>query len=211
MVAVHNLHVVAGKGESGGIDVSFADWSGGSLLTQDRNKGNKVWLSLTDSVFNMVPDIFLFFPTRDCLIARNVFISSGGVSAGTKGVEARVVNNVFYMQSTDFAVKNWYKQPLIVEYPGTKRRPDVYPKDMVVQHNSFLCTDRVVSRFFLSVVVVVVVSGIAFQCYMKQQQYYRILIIMVVLSNRPFAWTLGTTMLSSEWRRKTTLGQQTMN
>ena len=144
LVKVRNLHVIAGRGESGGIDITGADWSGGSILDADRHKGNKVWLNIRDSVVNGVPVIFLFFPTQDGTIERNVFVSSGGISAGTQGVEMRVVNNVFYMQTSDFAVKNWYKQPLIIEYPGTKRRPDVYSKDMVVQHNSFLCTDRVV-------------------------------------------------------------------
>mmetsp|Transcript_9826 Transcript_9826/g.14379 ORF Transcript_9826/g.14379 Transcript_9826/m.14379 type:complete len:314 (+) Transcript_9826:75-1016(+) len=145
-VKVRNLHVIAGKGESGGIDIASAEWSGGSILDADRHKGNKVWLNLRDSVVNGVPDIFLFFPTKDCAIERNVFVSSGGISAGTLGVEAKVVNNVFYMQTSDFAVKNWFKQPLIIEYPDTNRRPDVYPKDMIVKHNSFLCTDRVAIR-----------------------------------------------------------------
>ena len=114
-VKVRNLHVVGGKGESGGIDVSGAEWSGGSLLDADRHKGNKVWVNLRDSVVNSVPVIFLFFPTKDCAFERNVFVSSGGISSGSLGVEVRVVNNVFYMQTSDFAVKNWYKQPLIVE------------------------------------------------------------------------------------------------
>ena len=149
-VKVRNLHVIAGKGESGGIDIASAEWSGGSILDADRHKGNKVWLNLRDSVVNGVPDIFLFFPTKDCAIERNVFVSSGGISAGTLGVEAKVVNNVFYMQTSDFAVKNWFKQPLIIEYPDTNRRPDVYPKDMIVKHNSFLCTDRVVRVHLLT-------------------------------------------------------------
>jgi hypothetical protein len=107
-VKVNNLHVVAGKGESGGIDIRGADWTGGSILDADRHKGDKVWLNIRDSVVNGVGVIFLFFPTRDCAIERNVFASSGGISSGSQGVEVKVENNVFYMQTSDFAVKNWW-------------------------------------------------------------------------------------------------------
>lgn len=146
IVRIRNLHLVAGKGESGGIDLSSVEYTGGSILTTGKHKGNKVWFNIRESVVNNVPDIFLFFPTKDCAIERNVFVSSGGISAGTQGVEASIKNNVFYMQTSDYAVKNWFKQPLIIEYPNSNRRPDVYPKDMVVKHNSFLCTDRVAIR-----------------------------------------------------------------
>merc|ERR1712224_446473 len=42
-------------------------------------------------------------------------------------------------------VKNWHRKPLIVEQGGNSR-PLVFPKDMVVEYNSFLCTDRVALR-----------------------------------------------------------------
>jgi hypothetical protein len=106
-VKVNNLHVIGGRGESGGIDIRGADWTGGSVLDAERHKGDKVWLNIRDSVINGVGVIFLFFPTRDCAIERNVFVSSGGISSGSQGVEVKVENNVFYMQTSDFAVKNW--------------------------------------------------------------------------------------------------------
>ena len=142
---ITDVNLTPGKGEVGVIDMQHTRFELGSLFGQKFHKGYKASLQLRDSTLRDIPDIFLFFPEVDCHIERNIFTATGGISSGTTGAAVAVRNNVFYMQTGDFAVKNWHKKPLIVENKNGGR-PDVFSKDMIVEHNSFLCTDRVALR-----------------------------------------------------------------
>lgn len=145
-VEITDVNLTPGRGDVGVIDLQHARVEGGSLFGQEFHKGYKASLQIRDSTLRDIPDIFLFFPQVDCAIERNIFMATGGISSGTEGAEVAIRNNVFYMQTSDFAVKNWHRKPLIVARPGKDARPDVFPKDMIVEHNSFLCTDRVALR-----------------------------------------------------------------
>lgn len=144
-VEITDVNLTPGRGDVGVIDMQYTRFEAGSLFGQEFHKGYKASLQLRDSTLRDIPDIFLFFPKADCHIERNVFTATGGISSGTSGAAVVVRNNVFYMQTSNFAVKNWHRKPLIVEdkHGG---RPEVFSKDMVVEFNSFLCTDRVALR-----------------------------------------------------------------
>lgn len=144
-VEITDVNLTPGKGDVGVIDMQHTRFEAGSLFGQEFHKGYKASLQLRDSKLRDIPDIFLFFPKSDCHIERNIFTATGGISSGTSGAAVIVRNNVFYMQTSDFAVKNWHRKPLIVEKKGGGR-PDVFAKDMIVEYNSFLCTDRVALR-----------------------------------------------------------------
>ena len=67
--------------------------------------------TLTDSYITTSEYFFIFYPTRDIEIARNVFFNTGGLSVGTNGnVVINIRNNFFTAMTTDFALRIWANQ-----------------------------------------------------------------------------------------------------
>lgn len=136
-ITFSNTHIAPGKNGSSTnpflIRVQHAEVLGGSLYAPT---GEAVYgrLELQDSLLNNLMSYFyLWYPTGDCLIERNVFLNSGGISAGASGgVKVYVTNNLFSnwvgLYGMDAAVVNW------AAYNGS---------DMIVKHNSFLDTGRI--------------------------------------------------------------------
>ena len=111
------------------IMVQHATLWGGTFY---RATGNAVYGSvvLRDSrAYGLTGVFYLWYPVADCTIERNVFVSCGGISVGVSDdVNVYVRNNVFYQQTTEYAIENW------ASYSTS---------EVVVARNSFLSTDRV--------------------------------------------------------------------
>ncbi|WP_340373548.1 Ig-like domain-containing protein [Peribacillus sp. FSL E2-0218] len=122
-----NVNIEPGSGSSSEqflIDIESAEIIQGSLY---RPTGYGVYGSfvLKDSkLVDLTQDSFyLWYPTRDVYIERNVFVNSGGISVGTSdGVKVNIINNVFY-NYTNYAIENW------ASYDNS---------ETIVSHNSFL-------------------------------------------------------------------------
>ena len=76
--------------------------------------------------------VYLWYPKGDCVIERNVFIDSGGLSLSSGPVSVSVRNNVFHGNQGDgfgmrFAIEVWTGGP----------------STLLIENNSFLSTDRV--------------------------------------------------------------------
>ena len=109
-------------------------FQGGSLYWPNAVSSGYGSLVLRDSRLTDVGSyLYIWYPTSDVYIERNVFVRSGGISVGGTARDARVYirNNAFVDWRYDFAVDNW------ASYDGSL---------MVVEHNSFLSTDRVAVR-----------------------------------------------------------------
>jgi len=121
------------------INIQFADINAEYFYYN----GNAAYgnLTLKDSKLQNIPggqNIYLWYPTSDCYIERNIFINSGGISVGTSNnIKVYVRNNVFFQQATEYsgafgpqtyAIKNW------ASYDTS---------ETIVAYNSFLSTDRV--------------------------------------------------------------------
>jgi hypothetical protein len=136
-VVFNNVFIRGGIGNSSTtphrISVKFSEISGGSIYGQHGNPSYGR-LVLQDSILrNNVSYSELWYPTSDCYIERNIFNETcGGINAGVNnGVKVYIRNNVFYQQSTDYAVENWASY-------GTS--------EMIVRYNSFLSNDRIALR-----------------------------------------------------------------
>ena len=128
-VEISGLHIEPGPSSVDlfVMDIEFAYITGGSLYSPT---GHSITghLLLYDSVLDGVGDyMYLWYPAADCYLERNVFVRSGGLSAGMSSVDVYVTNNVFFEQTTDYAIKNW------AAYGSA---------DLEVHFNSFLSTDR---------------------------------------------------------------------
>lgn len=111
------------------IDLVYVHLVGGSVY---RPTGFAIYggLRLTDSrIEDTEPNsyIYVWYPETESRIERNVFIRTGGISAGHRDADVIVRNNAFIEQTTDFAIENWASY-------GTSRT--------IVDRNSFLSTDR---------------------------------------------------------------------
>ncbi|SFB19713.1 MULTISPECIES: Ig-like domain-containing protein [unclassified Bacillus (in: firmicutes)] len=108
---IHFDHVNIDPGESNLgrhlIHVEHANLNGGSLY---QPTGNAVYgsLILRDSrLVNLESYSYLWYPTSDVYIERNVFINSKGISVGTSNnVKVYITNNLFFNNS-NYAVENW--------------------------------------------------------------------------------------------------------
>jgi len=112
------------------INLQFAEINSGPFYYwPDTNYGS---LTLRDSKIQNSSFIYLWYPTADCFIERNIFLNTGGISVGTSNnVKVYIQNNVFYNQHNwqgDSAVEAWASY-------GTS--------EIIVRYNSFLSTDRV--------------------------------------------------------------------
>lgn len=109
-ITLKNVNIVPGAGSYNDqflIHIEHTDMLNGSLYSPT---GNAIYgsLILKDSrLFNLSSYLYLWYPTSDVDIERNVFINSGGISVGTdNGIKVNILNNVFYNYK-NFAVENW--------------------------------------------------------------------------------------------------------
>jgi hypothetical protein len=114
------------------IHVDFADVKGGTFWAPTGNAATGTLL-LRNSVFRGLEQyVYLWYPKGDCVIERNVFIDSGGLSLSSGPVSVSVRNNVFHGNQGDgygmrFAIEVWTGGP----------------STLLIENNSFLSTDRV--------------------------------------------------------------------
>ncbi|MDP7114095.1 MAG: hypothetical protein QGH45_19140, partial [Myxococcota bacterium] len=128
-VEIADLHIEPGPSSVDlfVMDISYAFITGGSLYgaTGHSITGH---LLLADSVLDTVGSyLYLWYPAAECFIERNVFIRSGGLSTGMSSVDVFVTNNVFFEQTSSYAIENW------AAYGSA---------DLEVHYNTFLSTDR---------------------------------------------------------------------
>ena len=111
----------------GQVNISHANINGGSIQYPT---GNAVYgsLNLRDSVIKNAGYMYIWYPTSDVHIERNIFDNSGGLSIGhSDNVNVYVTNNTFVDQTTGYAIQNWA----------------AYSGETIVERNSFLSTDKV--------------------------------------------------------------------
>ncbi|MBS8265641.1 hypothetical protein DYI25_14535 [Mesobacillus boroniphilus] len=139
-IQFNNLQVKPGGAtytEFYSINIGHANINGGALLPAGSGKYGT--FSLRDSKVENIPGnspIYLWYPSGDSFIERNVFSNTSGISIGTSdNVKVYIRNNVFYNQKDHYgefyAIQNWNSS-------GTS--------ETIVEHNSFLSTDRVALR-----------------------------------------------------------------
>jgi hypothetical protein len=115
----------------GHIEIRYTLITGGSVIPATGNAGYGSF-DLTDSLLTGVGYSYIWYPTADCHIERNVFVKSGGLSIGThEKISAYVTNNVF-VNMTGVAVENW------ANYDDTA--------NTIVTGNSFLDTGKQMLR-----------------------------------------------------------------
>lgn len=132
LIRFSDVHIEPATGPSNelfSIDLAYVHIVGGSVY---RPTGFAIYggLRLTDSRIEDTESnsyIYVWYPETESRIERNVFIRSGGISAGHRDADVIVRNNSFVEQTTDFAIENWASY-------GTSRT--------TVDRNSFLSTDR---------------------------------------------------------------------
>jgi len=129
LVEISDLTIIPdGPGDSPVVlDIQYAHVTRGEFSLM----GYDYQFLLTDSVVVDQPNgIYVWYPTADCFIERNVFVLVDGISVGLSSVNATVNNNVFYQWYSDYAVENW----------------NAGASTMEVHYNTFLHTDRVAVR-----------------------------------------------------------------
>ncbi|WP_226581099.1 cell wall-binding repeat-containing protein [Halobacillus litoralis] len=128
-ILVDNLHIEPGDNdydENFEMNISYADIKGGSVYpaTSGSTYGS---INLTNSTLVNIPMIYLWYPTSDVHIERNIFNNTGGVSVGTSDdTTVYIKNNVFNDQINNYDpyfVKNW------ASYDSSKT---------IVKYNTFL-------------------------------------------------------------------------
>ena len=109
MVEIKDLNIEPGRSSTSlfVMDINFAMLEGGSIY-KPTGHSVKGMLLLRDSVLKDVNDyMYLWYIEADSYIERNVFIRSGGISAGMSSVNLYVENNAFYDMTTNYAIQNW--------------------------------------------------------------------------------------------------------
>lgn len=134
-VVLSNVNIVPGDNpidEWFDINIDHAIADDGSIYSPT---GNAIYgsLSLRNSIISSQRYMYIWYPVKDCLIEKNIFINSGGIDTGHRDdIKVFIRNNVFYQStgsiSTEFSVKNW------ASYGES---------ETVVEFNSFLSTDRI--------------------------------------------------------------------
>lgn len=111
------------------INIKFSEINAGSIYSPT---GYAIYgsLVLQDSILRDTSEyMYLWTPTSDCYIERNIFDNTGGISVGIGGNrKVYVRNNVFYNQTTNSAVENWVSS---------------MTSELIVRYNSFLSNDRI--------------------------------------------------------------------
>jgi len=144
-VRFRQVNLAPGKSKRGVANLTGVDFRGGSLWSRMSSNGKTGVLNLRGSLVKDMPDvIYLDFPPTTCVIEGNTFIRSGGLSVGTNGVEVFIRNNLFFRHTSEAAIENWCRNPLVVaaEKSGTGK-PEYFAQDMIVEHNTFFCPDQV--------------------------------------------------------------------
>jgi len=128
------VNIVPGNGPTNEwfrINIDYAEVNSGSIYYPT---GNAVYgsISLRNSILTNMAYMYLWYPVEDCIIEKNIFINSGGISVGhNNNIKVYVRNNAFYQYTGDngqeYAIKNWASY-------GTS--------ETVVEYNSFLSNDR---------------------------------------------------------------------
>ncbi len=108
-VELDQLHIKPGPSSTSlfVMDINYALITGGSLY---KGTGHSVTgqLLLRDTVLKDVGSyLYLWYIAADSYIERNVFIRSGGISAGMSSINLYVENNAFYDMTTNYAIENW--------------------------------------------------------------------------------------------------------
>ena len=118
--------------ENSFMDIRFAEVNGGSIASPSGGSAYGSF-NLRDSHIKNTEDyMYVWYPKSDVNIERNIFENSGGISVGTDGsVKVVIRNNVFYKQTSNFAVENW------ASYDSS---------ETIVEYNSFMSTDRIALR-----------------------------------------------------------------
>lgn len=132
LTVINNFYVIRpGSGADAHhavISLQFCRLNGSDISSSANGGLGKAMVLLEDS-FIEDPDagISIGYPVDDCLIQRNIFFKSAGISVGTSGsVQVRIRNNIFSEQ-TFFAVENW------ASYDTSQT---------IVAGNTFLSTNR---------------------------------------------------------------------
>ena len=111
------------------INIRFSEINAGAIY---RATGHAIYgsLILQDSILrNTGGYLYLWYPTSDCYIERNIFDNAAGLGAAISGnIKVHVRNNLFYNQTSGYAVANWASY-------GTS--------ELIVKYNSFLSNDRI--------------------------------------------------------------------
>jgi hypothetical protein len=131
------------------IDVEFSEIDGGSIYPPVLHTTASSLILRDSLIKNTESCIFIWYPTSDCYIERNVFINSHRISVGTDGKKVFIRNNVFLSPNISrgypdpgvsdslhipYAVENW------ADY-GYKGSLDT--TSTIVQYNSFLDTNGI--------------------------------------------------------------------
>jgi len=121
-VKINNVHIVPANGDPSKkflIDIEYADIVSGSLYAPS---GNAIYgsLILKDSkVVNLSDYMYLWYPTSNVYIERNIFINSQKISIGTSDDSKVYIRNNVFHNSLGYAVENWASynsSETIVEY-----------------------------------------------------------------------------------------------
>ena len=82
---------------------------------------------IQDSLLKDISGMYLWYPSRNSLIERNIFQNFAGLSIGLNTSDLIIRNNLFLNQTTSFAIENWAN----------------YNDSLTVELNSFLDTNQI--------------------------------------------------------------------
>jgi hypothetical protein len=131
-----NNNILGGRSQSNSefyqITIQHSNIDSSEILPTGYNSSNDGSLILRDStITNLTFMLDLEYPSSDSYIERNIFKDSYGIISRTQNsTKVFIKNNVFYQQK-NYAIMNLYTDD---------------SSETVVQHNSFLSTDRVALR-----------------------------------------------------------------
>jgi len=133
-IKFENVEIVPGSGltnEWFKIHIDYAEVNSGSIYAAGNAAHGSILLR--NSVITDIPMIYLWYPVEDCVIEKNIFINTGGISVGLHyGIKVYIRNNAFYRYTgysgKVYAVENWNSYDT---------------SETIVEYNSFLSSDRV--------------------------------------------------------------------
>jgi len=107
------------------VNIKFSEFYGGSITHDDGN------MLIEDSTINNLGSFYMFYPLG-AYITRNIFVDSAGINTVQRDdVKVYIKNNVFYQQTTEYAIFN---------------QANYNTSETIVEYNSFLSTDRIALR-----------------------------------------------------------------
>ena len=118
------------------ISINFSEIQNGGIFNLGGNYGRGALILENSKILNDVNSIWIWSPTSDCYVEKNLFFNSCGINVQEDNLPNKIYirNNVFYNQG--------------IGYDGIYAvRSNVRDNDtVIVDHNSFLDTDRVALR-----------------------------------------------------------------